>query len=134
MDTTKQYVKMCEKAPRLLDEWNDGDLYCYAIIGAPECPDKYTDIRMVHHCEGKLKSDAIRIYRQDQLQEMIGSYEEQNALMTGYGYDENEYDEFCGLRCTTYWNKLTSMEQLWLAFAMKERYQKIWNGTDWVKE
>jgi hypothetical protein len=26
-----------------------------------------------------------------------------------------------------------SMEQLWMAFVMKELYSKIWNGEDWVK-
>lgn len=25
-----------------------------------------------------------------------------------------------------------SMEQLWLAFVMKELYNKIWNGEDWI--
>ena len=25
-----------------------------------------------------------------------------------------------------------SMEQLWLAFVMKEKYGKVWNGEDWV--
>jgi hypothetical protein len=26
-----------------------------------------------------------------------------------------------------------SPEQLWLAFVMKEKYNKVWNGEDWVK-
>ncbi len=30
---------------------------------------------------------------------------------------------------TTY----TSMEQLWLAFVMKELYSKQWNGNNWIK-
>jgi len=25
----------------------------------------------------------------------------------------------------------TSMEQLWLAFVMKEKYNKVWNGKEW---
>jgi len=29
---------------------------------------------------------------------------------------------------------LGSMEQLWLAFIMSEKYGKVWNGDDWVKE
>lgn len=28
----------------------------------------------------------------------------------------------------------TSMEQLWLAFVMKEKYNKVWNGKEWVRE
>lgn len=27
---------------------------------------------------------------------------------------------------------VTSMEQLWLAFVMKTRWNKVWNGEDWV--
>jgi hypothetical protein len=30
--------------------------------------------------------------------------------------------------------KFESMEQLWLAFVLKEKYGKVWSGTDWVKE
>lgn len=32
-----------------------------------------------------------------------------------------------------YPKQFTSMEQLWLAFVMKEKYGKIWDGEDWVK-
>jgi len=28
---------------------------------------------------------------------------------------------------------LTSMEQLWLAFVMKEKYNKIWTESEWIK-
>ena len=27
-----------------------------------------------------------------------------------------------------------TQEQLWLAFIMKEKYNKVWNGEDWIKE
>jgi len=33
----------------------------------------------------------------------------------------------------TYTNDFTSMEQLWLAFVMNEKYNKVWNGKDWMK-
>ncbi len=28
----------------------------------------------------------------------------------------------------------TSMEQLWLAFVMKEKYNKVWDGEEWINE
>ena len=28
---------------------------------------------------------------------------------------------------------LKSMEQLWLAFVMKEKYEKTWDGTNWIE-
>ena len=31
-----------------------------------------------------------------------------------------------------YW--LTSMEQLWLAFVMLEKYNKIWDGKNWIHQ
>ena len=29
------------------------------------------------------------------------------------------------------YNKCKSFEQMWLAVVMKEKYNKIWNGTEW---
>jgi len=33
-----------------------------------------------------------------------------------------------------HWPPFHSMEQLWLAFVMKELYNKQWSGEEWVKE
>ncbi len=30
------------------------------------------------------------------------------------------------------YDHLATMEQLWLAFVMKEKYQKIWDGKEWT--
>ncbi len=32
-----------------------------------------------------------------------------------------------------YWVKFTCMEELWLAFVMREKCDKIWNGYAWVR-
>ena len=37
-----------------------------------------------------------------------------------------------GFNITPDFIKFTSMEQLWLAFIMREKYQKVWSGTEWV--
>jgi len=34
----------------------------------------------------------------------------------------------------SYWKEFTSMEQLWLAFVMFERFGKYWTGTEWIKK
>ena len=34
----------------------------------------------------------------------------------------------------TYYEQFASMEQLWLAFVMKEKYHQVWNGDKWVWE
>jgi len=44
-----------------------------------------------------------------------------------------EMDKFVGY-CICGMHRHDSMEQLWLAFVMKEKYNKIWNGENWIKE
>lgn len=67
------------------------------------------------------ETNACQLERQDQLQEMLG---------------------FCGasdiygwLKRVTFFQIETpyqSFEQLWLAFVMKEKYNKTWNGEEWI--
>lgn len=64
---------------------------------------------------------------QHQLQEMVRRefvYEELNNF--NYWFDDEVYARGM-LRLESY-----SWEQLWLAFVMKEKYHKTWNGGDWV--
>ena len=87
-----------------------------------------------HEFESYKPEQLYPIPLQDQLQEMVGGYKEQKDMITGYGYCENEYNKFKDMPCTGYWDMFTSMEQLWLAFVMKERHNKIWDGDKWIKE
>ena len=74
------------------------------------------------------KSDCIWLPRQDQLQEMVLSSER-------YQTDSRWIDLIIDVTIFSQeYREADSMEQLWLAFVMKELYQKHWNGTDWVKE
>jgi hypothetical protein len=133
MDTSEQYIKMCEKVPKFLEGWNDGDLYAYAI-NEPACPYRYTDVRMVHYCEDKPEADAIRVFRQDQLQEMYlrdmpdGTYTNGTLIFTLVEAFYGHFEKY------GYPSYAFSMEQLWLAFAMKEKYNKTWNGEEWIDE
>jgi len=73
--------------------------------------------------------DVVWLPRQDQLENIIFEY-----LIKG----NNMYSIFSLLLdFVDYANRLTeldSMEQLWLAFVMKEKYNKNWNGEDWVEK
>ena len=73
---------------------------------------------------------------QDQLQEMVLS-----AVMEHY-YDYHDRPTICLYWAFKYWFEKSageeyiktihnSMEQLWLAFVMKERHGKQWSGNDW---
>lgn len=137
MDTTETYIKMCEKAkeiqPYLGDDegvggtWVGGSiLHHLAPMNQPHDRDGYyhiTDTEAIRKCETcgheepYIKSTkAIWLPRQDQLQEMV----------------RGEYDPYCGAmlsKLMRFFNKIMSvypsMEQLWLAFVMKEKYDKV---------
>jgi len=68
-------------------------------------------------------SDVVWLPRQDQLQEMLS--------------DDGVYlvltlEKFFVERLLS--NVSLSMEQLWLAIVMHEKFNKIWNGIEWIKE
>ena len=141
MDTSIEYIEMCEKA---LDEiqrvWTPANGDCFAI-----CINSEWRSGIVADC-GEAGQKHYRSYsddpdneggylytwlpRQDQLQEIImkdGSIKTTIGRMTfevAFGLSV-VFTERVG-RYTKYnW----SMEQLWLAFVMKEKYGKIWDGT-----
>jgi hypothetical protein len=64
---------------------------------------------------------VIWLPRQDQLQEMLRE--------TEYYLTWNFY-EFVMKSIEP--NERRSMEKLWLLFVMKEKFNKTWNGSDWV--
>jgi hypothetical protein len=60
--------------------------------------------------------------RQDQLQEIL-KYQLGGMIMLFHEWIEKSVFPD---------NTHDSMEQLWLAFVMKELHNKVWNGTDWI--
>jgi len=118
MDTSKEYIKMCEKAEELnySPSGTDGNWYYYSEENMIRCRNSY---------EGDFGD--VWLPRQDQLQEMISKdfgnckwYDVLESLINYYQSGDFEL--------------ITSMEQLWLAFVMKEKYQKTWDGKEWRKE
>jgi len=73
--------------------------------------------------------NVIWLPRQDQLQEMarenLDYTETIWGLHSAFFYKTKREEQY-------YSQNFTSMEQLWLAFVMKERYSKIWNGEEWI--
>lgn len=159
MDTSQKYIKMCEKAEEIQELrsgeypntcWELGDYfalaYCYDvhISGSYEgFPDKicHRSFKM----EDNLQKD-IWLPRQDQLQEMVdtelwrkiynftlfttqGDETKINMINYGYSWPENRpIGELPPINVDLF----PSMEQLWLAFVMKEKYGKVWNGEEWI--
>ena len=121
MDTTGTYRSMMDKAWPYLKKswrWDKGDFYFdrregYLSVGVWCDTFDYGE---------EMVGSAIPLPRQDELQEMLG---------------------FCGASGIHGWMKRVtlfqmespyqSFEQLWLAFVLKEKYNKIWNGEEWVE-
>lgn len=140
MDTSETYIKMCEKAVEIQAIWHnpeligtypsnkgfglhyeqgyEGSFYAYSgwRIGLVD----------YEYCTSYDKPH-IWLPRQDQLQEMT-PYESRSYLWPIYNF-ACEQDSIDGRRNIYVF---TSMEQLWLAFVMKTRWNKFWDGEDWV--
>jgi hypothetical protein len=132
MDTTPKYILMCEKAEEVQKAWQltEGDCVAYP-------PDKieakghfewfnYNDADAWETEELKKEHSATWLPRQDQLQEMLGGWDWACVFLRKRLVDK----EF-----PTDW-PVSSMEQLWLAFVMQEKYQKHWDQAkeEWVIE
>jgi len=122
MDTSETYIKMCEKAVEIqagkkFQGTEVGD-YFYdhdkGLVAWQFCMANLIPIRYIY------------LPTQDQLQEMVEvDYKELLFLL----------DVFIDvIDSTRIYDYITSMEQLWLAFVYKEKYNKVWNGTDWVAD
>ena len=69
--------------------------------------------------------DTSELPRQDQLQEMLPTLESPLEFAIAFG-------EWCEALYLTDVSWIgASMEQLWLAFVMKECYNKIWIQNEW---
>ena len=131
MDTSAEYVKMCEVAypilgerkPQAWDWWwmtpkceaprllvvsgyeTDGGEY------GPMLPDGGGYITYTFH---------FPVWRQDQLQEMVGEWSLDWQLRNIAAFYHNVLED-----------NVASWEQLWLAFVMAEKYGKVWSGEKW---
>ena len=145
MDTSETYVKMCEKAEEIQvgHKFQLGDYYKYHSGWCVEAIGVYhgDDIEVENLGNNSASPQArcpkghiqyLWLPCQDQLQAMAFSYwdeigNDNYTLHTFFNdfiewdYRHNEYP------CEIF----KSFDQLWLAFVMKEKYNKVWNGEDW---
>ncbi len=144
MDTTKQNISMCEKAVKIQKGWKPikGDFVVslkYALSSydknillfdrATVCTDaEPLNLRTMQYIDF-VKKYCIWLPHQGQLQEMVLDYIEGTC-----GKNLSRLKKFTAFACEiSNYMVSRSMEQLWLAFVMKEKYQKVWNGKDWEK-
>jgi len=136
MDTSEQYIKMIYDGWLDLEElWQPRWLDVVARYGTFEqvmadYSDKWDRLVIEDVDEnGKIriyrwryvfqhKRELIPIFRQDQLQEMVGNYLDCVKMLNRYQF----------------YNAVESMEQLWLAFVMLTLYHKKWYNGEWRRE
>ena len=117
MDTSKIYIKMCERA-EIQGGFKDGDYYAdeNGVVGI------YCEECEISEALGGMR-ELILLPRQDRLQEIVIPSINSNMISywmyAAYNFHQSNKD-------------LQSMEQLWLAFIMHELYHKTWNGNDWL--
>ncbi len=148
MDTSETYIKMCN-CPEIQDKWfiKDGDWVgsehgVVSINHINEDNKYYSSVKFQ-----LIREDNIWLPRQDQIQEMIGTYHDDkngrwfcwvctmerfNRFLAGFINREFEHEIECFNKPREF--KMASMEQLWLAFHMSEKYKKIWDGEKWSKK
>lgn len=125
MDTTKQNIKMCEKASEIQTQIDHPSFKDWRF-GTQFFQNNIFNFRLRNpHDKGSCYT--VWLPRQDQLQGMVGK--------------EYHYKTHIIADLYRFWsgknNKgifYLSMEQLWLAFVMKEKYNKVWNGMEWEDE
>lgn len=173
MDTSKEYILMCEKAwPDLAQYWNPSDGYTqqpdivqvvqyanqcpkdkswgsFTIDNAEYCRECGTKMSVEKHSDyvdyawdGSVEDltdggkDSFPIFRQDQLQEMVFC---PVAMFWEYG-DGTIGMAACETQYKPDWENPVfsaiagSREQLWLQYVMFRKFNKSWNGEDWVTD
>ena len=103
---TKNYIKMCEADNDL--KWDD-----------KSWKPKYGDYRPT----------------QEELQEMVKSENVISLFMDLYRFvwGLNTLGEDISLEAKQYSCQFNSMNELWFAFVIKEKYNKVWNGKAWIE-
>ena len=74
--------------------------------------------------------DQLQEIMSESLWEMIDKFAD--WLPIGNSVEYGVIGSVCWAKHKEYTSQFTSMEQLWLAFVMKKKYNKIWNGEEWV--
>lgn len=145
MDKSEKYIEMCREAWKYLQreiELDDVVAYRYAYDGyISEEVDCFFHIAEKWEIKEDYKDTYIFIvWKQDQLQGMLDKWTLLGKIRGLLDFCEPEFmcpdepackeDEELGrYRRKTF----SSMEQFWLAFAMREKFSKEWRDGKWIK-
>jgi hypothetical protein len=148
MDATNRYAFMCQKALEIQNLWvpkqcdfiinyedlEEGLSFCRPAENIVQVVNMYyveqDGDNYLQECED-LKEQALWMPRQDQLQKII---EPDNAMVSSIMRKviETEYHDYSRNAMVSAPELFYSMEQLWLGYVMKGKYNKVWNEEEWV--
>jgi len=127
MDKSPHYIKMCESAKVIQKQWKPdfGDFFVSMSLGiTSSCQPIISDLEKKLSYLKTIK--AVWLPRQDQLQEMVienyATFWDLAIAFSNVLMGEN----------ALYFEQFDSMEKLWLAFIMLEKYKKKWKEEEWV--
>jgi hypothetical protein len=127
MDKSSNYIKICESAKVIQKQWKPefGDFFVSMSLGLTSpCQSVTSDLEKKVSYLKTIK--AVWLPRQDQLQEMvIEKYATPWDLAIAFS------NVLMGDNAS-YFEQFDSMEKLWLAFIMLEKYKKKWKDGEWV--
>ena len=124
MDTSVEYIEMCRKAIEVQKVWKPcfGD-FVFAD-GSKIVTQVAVDTELI---EFIILDSHIWLPRQDQLQDILRLHFDcthENLRDAFEVFTNNKPMEW----------EIWTNEELWLAFVMWIKFQKKWNGSDWVNE
>ena len=150
MDATNRYAMMCQQAEEIQHLWSpkqcdfiinhedleEGLSFCRSAESIVQVVNMYYEEKdseqYQQECED-LKEQALWLPRQDQLQKIV---EPDNARLYSLTSKvmERQYHDYSKNASVAASELFYSLEQLWLAYIMKEKFHKVWSEEDWVKE
>lgn len=131
MDSTKENILMCENAVEIQELWRPYNLDIFVTKQSHMEPIYPRDYMWTTDRIKQIKEEYIWLPRQDQLQGMV---KDLPRIKHFNGLLSEIYQFACNttIAIKNNVNPDWSMEQLWLAFVMKEKYNKTWDGKQWI--
>jgi hypothetical protein len=148
MDFTNRYAMMCQKAAEIQERWipkpcdfmidhadvEGGFGVCSPAASIVQVVDSYIGAQDSEDYKNEsehLKKNSFWLPQQGQLQKIVEPDDAKiHSIMTKV--IESQYFEFTKGDYVAAPRKFYSMEQMWLAYIMKEKYGKTWNEEDWI--
>ncbi len=133
------YIKMCD-CPEIQEDTGyllDGNDFRSSDGTWLPRQDQLQEMVNPEHMKGIISFNLIRSFSNFCLPEIVFHHESLEAYRECEDEEKKRAYENrieAGYEHQRYIAQFTSMEQLWLAFVMKEKYRKVWEGNKWTQK